>query len=53
VKKQRTFLHKILEGYFRKQQGRTNDMWDKMTHKIRKVAKKTLGEFRDFGIKDK
>ena len=30
-----------------------NDMWEKMTHEIRKVAKETLGESRGFGPKCK
>jgi len=33
---------KILQSY-------PNDMWEKMTHEIRKVAKEALGESRGFG----
>jgi len=32
-------------------QGSTNDIWDKMAHKIKNVAKKTLRESRGFGPK--
>ncbi len=30
-------------------QGSANDMWDKMAHRIKQVAKAMLGESRSFG----
>lgn len=49
----RNFQHKILEGGFGQPQGITNDMWNKMTLEIRKVAKDILGELRGFGSRGK
>lgn len=43
------FQHKILEGWFEQPQGSANDMWNKMTQEIRKVAKEMLEESKDFG----
>jgi len=51
--KQRIFQHKILEGGFRQPHGRANDMWERMAHEIKKVAKETLGESRGFGPRGK
>ena len=51
--KQRIFQHKILEGGFRQPHGSANDMWERMAHEIKKVAKETLGESRGFGPRGK
>ncbi|AES82266.1 TIR-NBS-LRR type disease resistance protein, putative [Medicago truncatula] len=39
--KQHIFQDKILEGGFKQQQRSTNDMWDKMAHEVKKVAKQS------------
>jgi len=51
--KQRIFQQRILEGGFRQPHGSANDMWERMTHEIKKVAKETLGESRRFGPRSK
>jgi hypothetical protein len=40
--------NKLKEGYVKIQRSE-NDMWNKMTYEIRKLAKETLGELIDFG----
>jgi tRNA threonylcarbamoyladenosine modification (KEOPS) complex Pcc1 subunit len=39
--KQRIFQLEILEGDFMQLRAGVNDMWDKMTHEIKKVAKES------------
>jgi len=51
--KQRIFQHKMLEGGFRKPHGSANDMWERISHEIRKVEKETLGVSRGFGPRGK
>lgn len=43
------FQHKILEGGVIHPQVSANDMWAKITHEIRKIAKETLVKSRGFG----
>ena len=38
---------------FTKLHGSTNDIWDKMTRYIRKIAKEILGESRGYGPRGK
>ena len=47
--KQGIFQQKIWEGWCGQSQGSSNDMWNKMSQEIIKVAKETLGESRGFG----
>ncbi|KAH1250174.1 LINE-1 retrotransposable element ORF2 protein [Glycine max] len=47
--KQGIFQQKIWEGWCGQSQGSANDMWNKMSQEIIKVAKETLGESRGFG----
>jgi len=51
--KQRIFQHKMLEGGFRQPHGSVNDMWERMTHEIKKVAKETWEYLKvlDLGVK--
>ncbi|KAH1233397.1 Craniofacial development protein 2 [Glycine max] len=51
--KQGIFQQKIWEGWCGQSQGSANDMWNKMSQEIIKVAKETLGESRGFGPRDK
>ncbi|KAL5141766.1 Metal tolerance protein 6 [Glycine soja] len=51
--KQGIFQQKIWEGWCGQSQGSANDMWNKMSQEIIKVAKKTLGESRGFGPRGK
>lgn len=44
------FQHKILEGGVIHPQVSANDMWAKITHEIRKIAKETLAKSRGFGL---
>ncbi|KAH1189168.1 hypothetical protein GmHk_20G056992 [Glycine max] len=50
--KQGIFQQKIWEGWCGQSQGSANDMWNKMSQKIIKVAKET-GESRGFGPRGK
>ncbi|KAL5158405.1 Craniofacial development protein 2 [Glycine soja] len=51
--KQGIFQQKIWEGWCGQSQGSANDMWNKMSQEIIKVAKETLGESRGFGPRGK
>ncbi|KAH1192728.1 Craniofacial development protein 2 [Glycine max] len=51
--KQGSFQQKIWEGWCGQSQGSANDMWNKMSQEIIKVAKETLGESRGFGPRGK
>ncbi|KAL5186030.1 Craniofacial development protein 2 [Glycine soja] len=51
--KQEIFQQKIWEGWCGQSQGSANDMWNKMSQEIIKVAKETLGESRGFGPRGK
>ena len=42
--KQRIFQQRILEGGLREPHGSANDMWERMAHEIKIVAKEMLGE---------
>ncbi|KAH1126987.1 hypothetical protein GYH30_015817 [Glycine max] len=51
--KQGIFQQKIWEGWCGQSQGSANDMWNKTSQEIIKVAKETLGESRGFGPRGK
>ncbi|KAL5154345.1 Craniofacial development protein 2 [Glycine soja] len=51
--KQGIFQQKIWEGWCGQSQGSANDMWNKTSQEIIKVAKETLGESRSFGPRGK
>ncbi|RZB60259.1 LINE-1 retrotransposable element ORF2 protein [Glycine soja] len=51
--KQGIFQQKIWEGWCGQSLGSANDMWNKMSQEIIKVAKETLGESRGFGPRGK
>ncbi|KAH1225701.1 Craniofacial development protein 2 [Glycine max] len=51
--KQGIFQQKIWEGWCGQSQGSENDMWNKTSQEIIKVAKETLGESRGFGPRGK
>ncbi|KAH1190889.1 Pre-mRNA-processing protein 40B [Glycine max] len=51
--KQGIFQQKIWEGWCGQSQGSANDMWNKMSQEIIKVAKEMLGESRGFGPRGK
>ncbi|KAH1232354.1 Craniofacial development protein 2 [Glycine max] len=51
--KQGIFQQKIWEGWCGQSQGSANDMWNKMSQEIIKVAKETLDESRGFGPRGK
>ncbi|KAH1204248.1 3-isopropylmalate dehydratase large subunit, chloroplastic [Glycine max] len=51
--KQGIFQQKIWEGWCGQSQGSANDLWNKMSQEIIKVAKETLGESRGFGPRGK
>ncbi|RZB81212.1 LINE-1 retrotransposable element ORF2 protein isoform B [Glycine soja] len=51
--KQGIFQQKIWEGWCGQSQGSANDMWNKTSQEIIKVAKETLGECRGFGPRGK
>ncbi|KAL5190235.1 LINE-1 retrotransposable element ORF2 protein [Glycine soja] len=51
--KQEIFQQKIWEGWCGQSQGSANDMWNKMSQEIIKVAKETLGESRGLGPRGK
>ncbi|KAH1250173.1 Craniofacial development protein 2 [Glycine max] len=51
--KQGIFQQKVWEGWYGQSQGSANDLWNKMSQEIIKVAKETLGESRGFGPRGK
>ncbi|KAL5139739.1 LINE-1 retrotransposable element ORF2 protein [Glycine soja] len=51
--KQGIFQQKIWEGWCGQSQGSANDMWNKTSQEIIKVAKETLDESRGFGPRGK
>ncbi|KEH17311.1 hypothetical protein MTR_0024s0180 [Medicago truncatula] len=52
--KQRIFQHKILKGCFMQPQGSAKDMWEKMAHEIKEVAKQRwkIQEILDLEVKN-